>query len=59
MNKKLDKKRNIDFYLLYTLVFFAVALALYLKFLQMGNHLSGAMTVCHSISTHWHIMESI
>ena len=32
MNKKLDKKRNIDFYLLYTLVFLAVALALYLKF---------------------------
>lgn len=39
MNKKLDKKRNIDFYLLYTLVFFAVALALYLKFFANGKSL--------------------
>lgn len=39
MNKKLDKKRNIDFYLLYTLAFFAVALALYLKFLANGKSL--------------------
>lgn len=39
MNKKLDKKRNIDFYLLYTLVFLAVALALYLKFFANGKSL--------------------
>ena len=39
MNKKLDKKRNIDFYLLYTLAFFAVALALYLKFFANGKSL--------------------
>ena len=39
MNKKLDKKRNIDFYLLYTLTFFAVALALYLKFFANGKSL--------------------
>ena len=39
MNKKLDKKRNIDFYLLYTLVFIAVALALYLKFFANGKSL--------------------
>lgn len=39
MNKKLDKKRNIDFYLLYTLVFLTVALALYLKFFANGKSL--------------------
>ena len=39
MNKKLDKKRNIDFYLLYTVAFSAVALALYLKFFTNGKSL--------------------
>ena len=39
MNKKLDKKRNIDFYLFYTLAFSVVALALYLKFFTNGKSL--------------------
>ena len=39
MNKKLDKKRNTDFYLLYTAAFLAVALALYLRFFTNGKSL--------------------
>ena len=39
MNKRLGKKRNIDFYLLYTAAFLAVALTLYLKFLTNGKSL--------------------